>query len=58
MRYEHINLASEIVQITEYFFEDVSIKRFPFALKGASIYTYLEARNPILERCQAYADHD
>jgi SAM-dependent methyltransferase len=58
MRYEHINLASEIVQITEYFFEDVSIKRFPFALKGASIYTYLEARNPILERCQAYANHD
>ena len=58
MQYEHINLASEIIQITEYFFKDVSIKRFPFAVKSASIYTYLEARNPIIERCQAYANHD
>jgi hypothetical protein len=58
MRYEHINLAHEIIQIVNYFFEEVSIKRFPFSLKGASIYTYIEAQKPNLERCQAYAKNE
>jgi len=58
MKYEHINRASEIIQMIEYFFEEVKIERFPLSWKKASIYTYIEARNPILAHCKAYAHHD
>lgn len=58
MKYEHINQASEIIQIIEYFFEEVKIERFPFSWKTASIYTYIEAQRPILAHCKAYAHND
>ena len=58
MRYEHLNLADEIIQVLQNFFQKVTVKRFPTAIKGASIYTYIEAQDPIMERCKAYAHYD
>jgi len=58
MEYEHISRASEIIQIIEYFFEEVRIEHFPLSWKTASIYTYIEAKKPILVNCQAYVHHD
>ena len=51
MRHEHVNSADEIIALTKYFFENVSIRRFPLPSKNASLYTALEARRPIHERC-------
>jgi SAM-dependent methyltransferase len=56
MRYEHINLAQEIIQVLEHFFKIVNVQRFPLPVKGASIYCYIEAREPKLENCEAYAN--
>ena len=51
MRHEHVNLAREIIALTEYFFRDVAIGRFPVAAEHLSLYTALAASNPRLERC-------
>jgi hypothetical protein len=54
MRYEHINSATEIIEICKYFFKNVRTKRFPIQLKNMSLYIYIEASNPILERCREF----
>jgi SAM-dependent methyltransferase len=56
MRYEHINLADEIIQVVEHFFDSVKVRRFPLPMKGASIYSYIEAQGPKLEYCEIYAN--
>ena len=54
MKYEHINSSTEIIEICKYFFKNVKIKRFPIQLKNLSLYIYIEASNPVLERCREF----
>jgi hypothetical protein len=56
MTYEHVNDAKEIISILNYFYDDVHLKRFPFPSHHLSLYVYLEAREPNIERCNAYLD--
>ncbi len=51
MRHEHVNTAPEIIKLVKYFFADVKVRRFPTPLHSMSLYAYIEARNPIYERC-------
>ena len=55
MRHEHLSEAPEIEKLVGFFFEDVRVCRFPFALHHLSLYGYIEARQPRLERCREYA---
>ena len=52
MRHEHVNTANEIIAVVEYFFERVKIKRFPTPFHILSLYTYLEATNPHMDRVE------
>lgn len=52
MEHEHVNNADEIINIVKYFFEDVKIKRFPLPTHHASLFCYIEACNPDIERCK------
>jgi hypothetical protein len=52
MRHEHVNKANEIIAIVEYFFEHVKIKRFPMPFHFLSLYTYLEATKPHMDRVE------
>lgn len=52
MRHEHVNRAKEIIALVEYFFEEVTVRRFPLPLHHLSLYASLEARRPRLERAQ------
>ena len=54
MCHEHVNTAPEIIQLVRYFFGDVKLSRFPFPAHHLSLYAYLEARDPDLERCRQY----
>jgi hypothetical protein len=54
MRYEHINTAPEIVAVLRWFFERVSLRRFPLPAFHLSFYTYIEADRPRLDRCHSY----
>ena len=56
MEHEHVNNADEIIQIVHYFFGDVKIKRFPLPLRHFSLFSYIEARNPNIQRCKALLD--
>jgi hypothetical protein len=52
MRHEHINDATEIIAVLGWFFERVELHRFPAPFHHASLYTYVEAKSPRLDRCQ------
>jgi hypothetical protein len=54
MEYEHVNDANEIEALVRYFFRDVRIQRFPVGSRQLSLYSYLEARDPDLAKCDAY----
>lgn len=54
MRHEHVNTESEIIALTRYFFGQVRVRRFPFPYVHFSVYTYLEATNPLSEHCADY----
>ncbi|MDX1975087.1 MAG: hypothetical protein SFT92_05365 [Rickettsiales bacterium] len=54
MRHEHVNDADEIIQLVRYFFEKVRVKRFPLPHAHLSLYSYIEASKPRLDRCRAY----
>jgi len=54
MRHEHINTVSEILAVARYFFETIRTSRFPFPSLHLSLYTYLEATNPRLDRCRKF----
>ena len=54
MDHEHVNKAKEIISVVSEFFEDVQIKRFPFNTNDLSVYTYIEAKEPKLEKCAEY----
>lgn len=53
MRHEHVNRAREIEALVCHVFRDVRRVRFPTPFLQGSLYTYLEARVPDLERCRA-----
>lgn len=54
MRHEHVNTADEIIRVICYFFESVEVSRFPLPLKHGSLYAYIEAKSPDLDRCKNY----
>jgi len=55
MRHEHMNSAREIQAVLEYFFQTVSLRRFPFPSLHLSFYTYLEAAMPRVDRCSLFS---
>jgi hypothetical protein len=54
MRHEHVNNAREIESVISHFFDVVHVKRFPFPLLHGSIYTYIEATNPIKSNVEEF----
>lgn len=56
MRHEHINTAPEIVAVVDWFFGRVTLRRFPLPLFHLSLYTYIEADQPRLDRCRSYLE--
>lgn len=54
MRHEHVSTVDEILQLVRFFFEQVTITRFPLPFKHLSLYTYLSARSPVHSRCGKY----
>lgn len=54
MRYEHINRADEILALLRWFFAEVRVRRFPAPGLHLSLYTYVRAEAPHLERCRDY----
>jgi hypothetical protein len=55
MKHEHLNSAPEIIALLKHFFRHVNVYRFPLPWHHASLYAYLEAREPYLDRCQELA---
>lgn len=54
MRHEHINSAPEILSIIREFYDKVRVARFPFPLFHGSLFTYLYASQPKIDKCEAY----
>ena len=54
MRHEHISDAQEILSIVKYFFSDVTVHRFPLPSHHFSLFAYIRAENPRLEKCGQY----
>jgi len=54
IRHEHVNTVHEIVECVQYFYRDVSIKRFPLPAENLSLYTFLRASNVEHERCERF----
>ena len=54
MDHEHLNNAAEIESIIRYFFDDVTICRFPLNLKHLSLFTFLSARKPKVNLCHEF----
>jgi hypothetical protein len=54
VRHEHINTAQEIVTVLRHFYKKVRVHYFPFIGVHASLFLYIEALEPDLERCQDY----
>lgn len=53
MRHEHVNTASEIEEILQYFFSDVSSTAFGLG-KSFSIYQFYVCARPDRDRCSSY----
>ena len=56
MRHEHVNTAPEILALSDYFFANVTIRRFPLRPHHLSLYVYFEATDPHLDRCRRFAE--
>jgi len=54
MRHEHVNRASEILRLLDYFYRQVEISRFPSPFQQLSFYTAAIARAPRLDRCRSF----
>ncbi len=52
MRHEHLSTAKEIKDIVKWLFDDVTVKRWPFPSDQLSLYQYIEARSPRLDRAR------
>lgn len=53
MKYEHLNTLDEIHEVLKYFYRKVTVKRLGIG-KHFSLYTFLLAKEPILDRCKEY----
>ncbi len=56
MTYEHVNNATEILKIIQFFFNDVNYSRFPLPWLHGSFYTFVEARSPNKIRAHQFLD--
>ena len=56
MHYEHINEAREIEQVLGHLFTHVLVRRFPLPIFHLSMYSYIEASGPRLDRCRSLLD--
>ena len=56
MRHEHVSNARDIIQIVNYFYDDVEITRFPLPFLQLSFYTYIEARRPRAMAARKFLD--
>lgn len=56
MRHEHLSQAQEILDIVRYFFRFVTIRWWPGPGLNLSLYGYIEAQDPDLERCRQWHD--
>jgi SAM-dependent methyltransferase len=54
MRHEHVNTADEIESCVRYFFDDVSLVRFPIGLRSLSLYTFVLATGARRARCAQF----
>jgi hypothetical protein len=54
MKHEHVNTASEIREVLQFFFENVQCHVFGVA-RAVSLYQFYECRDPRMERCRQYA---
>jgi hypothetical protein len=54
MRHEHVSGAKDIIAVVRHFFDNVYVSRFPFPLHHFSLYGYIEAGSPNVERCRDY----
>ncbi len=53
MRHEHVNDASEIQQLLEFYFEKIDVEHFPMPHQHLSFYYSLVARRPRIDVCRA-----
>ena len=56
MQYEHVNTVDEIEECIRYFFENVTIDRFPLPAKSFSLYSFFIATRPNKERCEIFLE--
>jgi hypothetical protein len=54
MRHEHVNGCDEIVAVVSAFFTDVVTRRFPTPLAHGSLYQYVEATRPDVDRARRF----
>jgi SAM-dependent methyltransferase len=54
MRHEHLNTASEILTLLDYFYQRVEVSRFPLPFEHLSFYTTAIAGAPRLDRCESF----
>lgn len=54
MQHEHVNTVDEIEACVRYFFEEVTVERFPLNAKSLSLYTFLRAGRPRQQICAAF----
>lgn len=54
MRHEHLNTATEILMLLEYFYEQVEVCRLPLPFGHLSFYTAAVAGQPRIDRCQNF----
>ncbi|MCL1864165.1 MAG: class I SAM-dependent methyltransferase [Defluviitaleaceae bacterium] len=53
MEHEHVNNITEITEVISYFFKGIEVKRLGVG-KNFSLYSFILAQNPHLERCKEY----
>jgi hypothetical protein len=54
MRHEHLNTASEILMLLNYFYEDIKVARFPLPFDDLSFYIAGVASRPFIDRCRKF----
>ena len=54
MNYEHVNTYTEIEDVVNYFYSEVSVSRFPVPFKNTSLYSYISAKKAQKDRCRQY----
>jgi SAM-dependent methyltransferase len=52
MRHEHVNSAEEIIAVVRHLFRETAVTSFPTPFHHLSFYKFIEARGPVLSRCQ------